>query len=93
MPKVVFGCGSTEKFYKVRPEVANFAVEMEREMQKKDALGYTHADKSLRYLVDKLIEERCEADTELCKGNNNNIRNELIHEAIIVMLVHSRFSE
>ncbi len=81
-----------ESFYKyeTRKIIAEFAEAMEEKMQEKDKKGYTHEDKSLDYLVDKLKEERDEVDFELIDLPSFEIDEELLHEAIMVMLVRHK---
>ena len=78
----------------MRQTLVRFAHEMEVVMQEKDKLRYTNKDKSLEFLVNKLKEERAEVDYELI-GNLplGNIDKELLHEAIMTMLVRQRIKD
>jgi len=55
-------------------------------MQEKDKLNYTWENKSVEFLVDKLNEERAEVDFELTTLPSDEIKKELLHEAIMTML-------
>ena len=75
----------------VREGIIQFAVAMEEEMRKKDK---KYADDSYRknrdFLISHLKEERKEVDHELylLKGGDKFfVKTELIHEAIMCMLV------
>ncbi len=73
--------------YEMRKIIYEFAQAMEKEMQEKDNKGYTYEDKSLEFLVNKLKEERNEVDFELIDLPSFEINKELLHEAIMTMLV------
>jgi hypothetical protein len=83
----------------LRPEIYQFAFEMEKEMQKKDKEGYTHKDKSIEFLIDKLFEEREEVDECLTVENegkwkiDEHINEELLHEGIMLALIRYKLKE
>lgn len=77
---------------RMRKIIFKFAQEMEKEMLISDSKGYTHIDKSLKFLVDKLNEERQEVDLELKNLPSFELRIELVHEAILTMLVNYNVS-
>jgi len=82
----------SKKSYEIsflRPEIKNFAINMEIEMRKKDELGYTNNDKSTQ-----LHEERNEVDE--CSIDNNIdkfINEESLHEGIMLALLRYRLKE
>lgn len=83
----------------LRKEIQEFAFEMEFEMRKKDSQNYTHEDKSITFLIDKLFEKRDEVDECLIpeiggKWNINKLINEeLLHEGIMLVLLRARLKE
>lgn len=81
--------GDKEYVY-VREEIANFAIEMEKEMKKKDnKYDDTHRG-DINFLIAHLKEERDEVDHEIYlleTGDKFFIKTELVHEAIMAMLV------
>jgi len=83
----------------LRTEIQGFAIAMEKEMQKKDKEGYTYKDKSIGFLLNKLFEEREEVNdclTVELGGKwkiNENINEELLHEAIILALIRYKLAE
>ena len=84
-------CKRMYYLYEVRKSVWEFSTEIEKVMQEKDKLGYADKDKSLEFLVNKLREERAEVDYELISNLPlGNINEELLHEAIMTMLVRQR---
>ena len=88
-----FNCERMFEEYGVRKILWKFVLDMEQAMQEKDKLGYTHEDKSLKYLVDKLKEERAEVDFELEDLPSVEINKELLHESIMVMLVRNKIQD
>ncbi len=81
------GCADQFWKHKTRKIIVEFSQVMEEKMQEKDKQGYTHEDKSLDFLVNKLKEERTEVDFELIDLPSFEIDKELIDEAIMCMLV------
>ena len=83
----------------LRKEIQEFAFEMEDEMRKKDKENYTHEDKPIEFLLDKLFEERDEVDECLIpefggKWNINKLVNEeLLHEGIMLVLLRDRLKK
>lgn len=74
----------------VREGILRFAVAMEEEMRKKDnTYNETHRS-NIKFLINHLKEERNEVDHELYlskAGDNFFVKTELVHEAIMCMLV------
>ncbi len=88
-----YNCMKMFEKFNIRKIIIDFAEEMELAMQEKDKLGYTNIDKSLEFLVNKLKEEMEEVNTELDILPSENIAKELLHEAIMVMLVRKRIED
>lgn len=78
------------EIYRTRKIIWDFANKMEQKMQEKDDQGYTHEDKSLEFLINKLREERAEVDFELIDLPSFEIDKELVDEAIMCMLVRHK---
>lgn len=74
----------------VREGILRFAVTMEEEMRKKDS-KYNETHRSdITFLIEHLKEERDEVDHELYllkAGDKFFVKTELVHEAIMCMLV------
>ncbi len=87
------GCADQFFKFKVRKIIIKFAQAMEEKMQEKDKKGYTHEDKSLEFLIDKLKEERDEVDFELKDLPSFEINDELVDEAIMTMLVRHKINK
>ncbi len=83
-------CMMNYGIHKIRKIIFEFAQAMEKKMQEKDEKGYTHEDKSLDYLIKKLKEERDEVDFELVDLPSFEVDEELLHEAIMIMLVRHK---
>ena len=78
----------TVVFENMREEIAEFTMAMEKEMRKKDKLGYNNHSRDIKYLISKLNEERKEVDEEIRGGNTDNlIHEELLHEGIMLVLI------
>jgi len=78
----------------LRREILEFAFAMEEEMRKKDKLGYEKKSREIKYLEDKLHEERDEVDD--CFINNDIdkfINEESLHEGIILAILRNRLKE
>ncbi len=86
-------CEGMFDIFRIRSTIHNLSIDMELAMQEKDNLGYTNKDKSLNFLVEKLKEEREEVNNELDYLPSDSIDKELLHEAIMVMLVRQRLKE
>jgi len=86
-------CLSNFEHFHARKIIVQFAQDMEKKMQEKDKLNYTWKDKSIEFLVDKLNEERAEVDFELTILPSDEIKKELLHEAIMTMLVGQRIKD
>ena len=78
---------------KVRKIIWEFALEIEKEMQIKDKRNYTHYDKSLEFLIDKLNEKRKEVDFELNDLPSYEVTTELLHEATMTMLIRDKIKQ
>jgi len=88
-----YDCQKMYEIYEIRKIVHEFARDMEQKMQEKDKKGYTHKDKSLKFLVDKLREERKEVDFELTILPSFEIDEELVDEAIMTMLIREKIKD
>ncbi len=78
----------------LRPEIKNFAINMEIEMRKKDELGYENKSRETDYLEGKLHEERNEVDECFIDNNINKfINEESLHEGIMLALLRYRLKE
>ena len=81
----------------VRKEIAEFAIAMEIEMSKKELrYGEDSTIYPVKFLTEKLLEEREEVDLELKNINKEGnvvsfeLSTELIHEAIMTMLIRNK---
>lgn len=78
----------------LRQEIKFFAINMEKEMQKKDELGYTNNDKSIQFLEDKLYEEIDEVyDCLINEETNKFINEESLHAGIMLAILRHRLKE
>lgn len=89
---IIYSVGNSSRRFHIRELIAEFALKMELEMEEKDKQKYNHEDKSIDSLLEKLVEERREVDDEFDRDNIDEqlLRKELIHEAIMTMLLWSR---
>jgi len=92
---IVYRIGMSSRSYPVRNLIAKFALQMECEMLEKDELGYTHEDKNIDILIEKLEEERREVMFELLQEpiNEQALDKELCHEAIMAMLIWNKYNK
>lgn len=105
-PKIYcdYKCEGMYHNHGMRKSLFDFAQAMEKSMQEKDKLGYENKIKSIRYLEDKLHEERNEVDecfiqsSTFFNTNSNQwldkfINEESLHEGIMLALLRHRLIE
>lgn len=84
----------TDDYIVIRKIIAEFAIALEEEMSIKDShYSDKYKTQDINELIMKLDEERCEVDEARISHNKERIKEELIHEAIMTMILYKRISE